>query len=96
VPNLLVDARVVEQVEVVQSAESVHVVGREGEAVVVAGVAAGAAWWDEQVAEEIGGPSRGVGDQRGQDDEVSGPRRRRPAGPAPDVGEHTTEVLTGA
>src|SRR5688572_24041702 len=33
--DLLVDARVVEQVEVVQAAEAVHVVGREGQPVVV-------------------------------------------------------------
>jgi hypothetical protein len=40
---------VVEQVEVVQPAEPVHVVGREGEPVVVTGVAK-ALRWDDRAA----------------------------------------------
>ena len=40
-----------------QAADAVHVVGREGEPVVVPGVAGGAAGLDEQVAEQVGQPA---------------------------------------
>src|SRR5689334_2952690 len=70
--DLLVDQRVVEQVEVVQPADAVHVVGREGQPVVAAGVAEGAARRDQQVAEQLGGARFGVPGQGREDDEVPG------------------------
>ena len=59
--ELRVHRRVVEQVEVVQAAEAMHVVGREGQPVVVPGVAEGAARRHQQVAEEVGEPPSGRG-----------------------------------
>src|SRR3954470_22213360 len=58
--DLLVDERVVQQVEVVQSARPMEVVRRDRQAVVGAGVAAGALRRHEQVTEQIRGPALGV------------------------------------